>query len=862
MPYVLGIDVGTTYTSAALWRDGQVSTVPLGNRANTIPSVVLLRDDGTLLVGEAAQRRAVAEPDRVAREFKRRIGDDVPLTLADRQFTPEALTGEIIGAVVAHVTKTEGEPPSHVTLTCPASWGEHRRSLLQTAAEQAGLPASGLLDEPTAAAIYYASQERVETGAVVGIYDLGGGTFDAAVLRKTDGGFEFAGDPAGDDDLGGIDFDDMLFRYVTRMLGNAWKRLDANNDGVVAAVAQLRQEVVDAKEALSSDVDARVHVMLPDFTTDLRITRREFEDLIRIPLLQTVDTFRRAVTNAGVAPSDLRNVLLVGGSSRIPLISELLASELRVPVAVDAHPKFAVCLGAAIAAAARVDAGAAVIARPTPTTAPPTGAPPRPAVPTDTGATSESEEAILDALVAPPIEATPVPEPALAPAAPVADAPVADSTLDDAARRLIDRAPEVTLTADLDRHGLTDVADVPLAPAVAARRRAVAMDDLTVSVTVGEDAGYGRDARKPILVGLAALAVVAVIVAAVVVHAHSTQSASASVPTTMVPVGSGGTDAPVATVPLTPDVLTSATDQMRAVAGINGATVAVGCTGASSCEDENARPLVWTRAATGWTRQPKAVAGAHPGAMLGVRSLPNGAIAVGWTAGADGARQPAFWRSTDNGASWNLLAPPQDDPGTTGEVRDLVTARDGTMIAVGFASPRGSGALEGAVWKSNDGLTWTRVPSVNGFTGASPSRVIEDGAGGFLAIGKSTDDQSPALWSSTDDGAQWSQRSADFDTQGLVAWIDTIAPLGNGAYVAAGSLHSPTENDRATIWTTKNLRTWKPAIVSSGGGTVGGGWIHDLLPAGGTVTAVGQAGDANNPGATVWTGNLPAAVIR
>ncbi|WP_370964387.1 Hsp70 family protein [Amycolatopsis sp. cg9] len=367
MNYPLGIDVGTTYTAAALWDDGRAQTVPLGDRANAVPSVLFLREDGAVLVGEAAARRGVLEPDRVAREFKRRMGDDVPVLLGGRRFPVHELTGRILRTVVDRVSEQRGGPPGHVVLTHPAEWGGYRRRRLAEASRAAGLTDVGLLPEPVAAATWYAAQERVEPGALIAIYDFGGGTFDASVVRKTADSVEIHGEPGGDDRVGGIDFDHALFRRVCANAGVDPARLDPGDSAAVAALAQLFASVVEAKEALSADVEVRIPVVLPGITRQVLITRAEFEDLIRSRLEGTVGVFGQVVRRAGVAPSDLHAVLLVGGSSRIPLVRTLLSAELGIRVAVDAHPKYTVSLGAAIAAAPRV--------------AGPPAPPPRPPVP-------------------------------------------------------------------------------------------------------------------------------------------------------------------------------------------------------------------------------------------------------------------------------------------------------------------------------------------------------------------------------------------------------------------------------------------------------------------------------------------------
>ena len=195
--YTLGIDIGTAYTAAAVWRDGRAATVALGDRTDTIPSAVLLRSDGSLLVGDAAVRRGVLEPERLGRGFKRRMGDPTGLLLGDESFAPEVLTGTLLRWVVETVTAREGGPAAHVTLTHPAGWGDLRRDLLVAAAGEAHLADVGLLAEPVAAAVHYAALRRVPTGAVVAVYDFGGGTFDAAVVEKTADGYDLRASPVG-----------------------------------------------------------------------------------------------------------------------------------------------------------------------------------------------------------------------------------------------------------------------------------------------------------------------------------------------------------------------------------------------------------------------------------------------------------------------------------------------------------------------------------------------------------------------------------------------------------------------------------------------------------------------------------------
>jgi molecular chaperone DnaK len=346
--YTLGIDLGTTYTAAATWRDGHAEIVPLGSRNAAIPSVVLLREDETFLTGEPANRRGLTEPHRVAREFKRRMGDTTPILLGGVPQSAEALTSHLLRWVVDEVVNRENGVPSAICVSHPANWGPYKTDLLRQAVRMADPPGSiTYTTEPEAAAVSYAQQQRIEPGAIIAVYDLGGGTFDAAVLRKTETGFEILGRPEGIERLGGIDFDAAVFSHVREALGGKLAELDEDDPAAVAAVARLREECVEAKEALSSDTDTSIPVLLPNLVTEVRLTRSELEAMVRPALYGSVEALKRAVRSAGCTPEELHSVLLVGGSSRMPIVAQLVSSEFDRPVAVDAHPKHAVALGAA-----------------------------------------------------------------------------------------------------------------------------------------------------------------------------------------------------------------------------------------------------------------------------------------------------------------------------------------------------------------------------------------------------------------------------------------------------------------------------------------------------------------------------------
>ncbi|GAA0527829.1 Hsp70 family protein [Saccharopolyspora thermophila] len=355
MSYNLGVDLGTTFTGAAVERSGQVEMLTLGDRAVIVPAVVFVRRDGAVLTGDAAVRRAVADPQRVGREFKRRLGDPTPLVLGGTPFSAEALLGQVLRDVLDKATETEGEPPEHVVLTRPANWGPYRQELFGEVPKLAGLDEAATITEPEAAAAYYAGKRRVPD-EVVAVYDLGGGTFDATVVRKTTDSIEILGEPEGIERLGGVDFDEAILAHVDSTLNGALTEFAAQGPEGAAVLRRLQQDCAEAKEALSVDTEATIPVFLPQHHHEVTITREQFEEMIRASIEATIDSLRRALRSAQVTPDELSAVLLVGGSSRIPLVARMVSEALGRPTAVDAHPKYAVALGAAALATEHADA--------------------------------------------------------------------------------------------------------------------------------------------------------------------------------------------------------------------------------------------------------------------------------------------------------------------------------------------------------------------------------------------------------------------------------------------------------------------------------------------------------------------------
>ncbi len=415
MSYHLGIDLGTTFSTAAVVRDGAAEVLSLSTRSSSVPSVVFIRDDGEVLVGEAAEARAVTEPDRVAREFKRRLGDPTPLVLGGAPYGAERLSAIVLEYLLRRVTERMAEAPLSVVVTHPATYSPYRLDLLRETTRLAGIPSAVLLPEPQGSALQYAFDHRVDDGQVVAVYDFGGGTFDAAVVRATPAGFDLLGEPQGLDRLGGIDIDQAVFDHVRERAAELLDAADPRDSAWRSSLARLRTECRLAKERLSEDTDTVIGVVTPGGSQGVTLTRAALESMVRPRLVDTVRTLQRAVESAGLLMADVSRILMVGGTSRIPLVRVMVAEATGRPIAVDADPETATALGAArhayaLASPRAASAVPAVMTPPPAAPLPPSLSPPPPPPP-------------------PPVP--PVPAPAAAPAPapvresqPIAPAPV------------------------------------------------------------------------------------------------------------------------------------------------------------------------------------------------------------------------------------------------------------------------------------------------------------------------------------------------------------------------------------------------------------------------------------------------------
>lgn len=365
MGYRLGVDLGTSFTAATIGRAGVAAGATVGADSAIVPSVVHIGLDGERLYGKAAIEAAGAESGRVLRGFVRRIGDETPM-VPDLGASAAAhrVAADFVAWVVAQASVQEGRAPEAVAVTHPATWGPHKRDLFTAALREAGVPNPSLLPEPVAVAAG-AGRDRA-AGSTVAVYDLGGRTFDAAVLRRdTTGAWTVIGRPAGLPDLGGADLDDLVLAHVVENLTpdqqQVMSTLDPEDEAAGAALAALRTACVQAKERLSTDTVTSVEVKLPGITGKVRLTRSEFEAMISASIDATVDVLDAVIDSAGLSADDLECVLLSGGASRIPLVTQLLSRQFGRPVIVAGgkSPATAVAAGAAFSLE---EAPAAVVA--------------------------------------------------------------------------------------------------------------------------------------------------------------------------------------------------------------------------------------------------------------------------------------------------------------------------------------------------------------------------------------------------------------------------------------------------------------------------------------------------------------------
>ncbi|EJL47182.1 MULTISPECIES: molecular chaperone DnaK [Brevibacillus] len=349
MSRVIGIDLGTTNSCVAVMEGGEPVVIANAEGNRTTPSVVAFKN-GERIVGEAAKRQAITNPDNTVISIKRHMGTTHKETLEGNQYTPEQISAMILQKLKADAEAYLGQPVTQAVITVPAYFNDAQRQATKDAGKIAGLEVLRIVNEPTAAALAY-GMEKTEDQTVL-VYDLGGGTFDVSILELSDGFFEVKA-TSGDNKLGGDDFDDVIINYLV----SEFKKehgIDLSKDRM--AMQRLKDAAEKAKKDLSGVLTTTIS--LPFITADatgpkhleMNLTRAKFEELSAELVERTMGPTRQALKDAGLTPSDIDRVILVGGSTRIPAVQEAIKKFIGKEPHKGVNPDEVVALGAAVQA--------------------------------------------------------------------------------------------------------------------------------------------------------------------------------------------------------------------------------------------------------------------------------------------------------------------------------------------------------------------------------------------------------------------------------------------------------------------------------------------------------------------------------
>src|SRR5215469_10537333 len=357
MEPIVGIDLGTTNSEVALVRDGQPHVFSEDDDP-ILPSFVGLAEDGRLLVGKAARNQWVLAPERTVKSIKRKMGQDVKVQLGDQEYRPQEISAMILRALRDRAARELNTEIKKAVITVPAYFNDAQRQATREAGELAGLEVVRILNEPTAASLTYDPNQRDLHRLLV--YDLGGGTFDVSIVQSQEGVVEVLASH-GDTQLGGDDFDDLLLNLVC-------DRFQQEHSVDLRASLVSRARVLRAVEAAKRHLSYHPFARLEEefigekdgqaLHLSMELTREEYETLIQPLLDRTMDCVQRALDDANLIASSIDKVVLVGGATRTPLITQMLEDRLGQPAHQEVNPDLCVAMGAAVQAA--IIAGAEV----------------------------------------------------------------------------------------------------------------------------------------------------------------------------------------------------------------------------------------------------------------------------------------------------------------------------------------------------------------------------------------------------------------------------------------------------------------------------------------------------------------------
>ena len=350
MSKVIGIDLGTTNSCVAVMEGGEAVVIPNAEGNRTTPSVVAFSKTGERMVGQVAKRQAITNPERTISSIKREMGTDHRVTIDGKGYTPQEISAMILQKLKSDAEAYLGQPVTEAVITVPAYFTDSQRQATKDAGRIAGLDVKRIINEPTAAALAYGVDK--EQAQKIMVYDLGGGTFDVSILEIDDGVIEVLA-TAGNNRLGGDDFDQCVMKYLV----SEFKKSDGVDlSGDKVAMQRLKEAAEKAKIELSGVTTSNIN--LPYITADatgpkhldVTLTRAKFNELTGHLVEATMGPVRQAMSDAGLKPSDLAKVLMVGGSSRIPAVVEAVKSFTGSEPFKGINPDECVAMGAALQA--------------------------------------------------------------------------------------------------------------------------------------------------------------------------------------------------------------------------------------------------------------------------------------------------------------------------------------------------------------------------------------------------------------------------------------------------------------------------------------------------------------------------------
>ena len=349
MGKIIGIDLGTTNSCVAVFEGGEPTVIPNPEGARTTPSVVAFSKSGERMVGQVAKRQAITNPDRTIMSIKREMGTAYSVAVDDKKYTPQEISAMVLQKLKSDAEAYLGTSVTQAVITVPAYFSDAQRQATKDAGKIAGLEVLRIINEPTAAALAYGMDK--EEDQKIMIYDLGGGTFDVSLLEISDGVFEVLA-TAGNNRLGGDDFDNRIINWIAETFAKENSGLDLRKDKM--ALQRLKDAAEKAKIELSGMTTSNIN--LPFITADATgpkhfdatLTRAQFNDMTADLVRATIEPTKQVLRDAGLQPSQVDKILLVGGSTRIPAVQDAIKQYLGKEPFKGINPDECVALGAAI----------------------------------------------------------------------------------------------------------------------------------------------------------------------------------------------------------------------------------------------------------------------------------------------------------------------------------------------------------------------------------------------------------------------------------------------------------------------------------------------------------------------------------